>query len=117
MGVMKKAVNTGVGLAALAAAAGAYFLYGKGAAKNRQRVKGWMLKIKGEVLEKVENLKSANESAYREVVDQVTRRYRKMKDVNKKELQALGQDLKSSWKHINTKAENGGPAAKRKRKR
>ena len=43
-------VGIGFGLTAAAVtAAGAFFLYGsKEAAKNRKKVKGWMLKAKGE---------------------------------------------------------------------
>jgi hypothetical protein len=111
MGAIKKVVNTGVGLAALAAAAGAFFIYGKDAAKNRRAVKGWALKLKGEVLEKVENLTTTNRDAYNKIVDQVTKRYRKMKNVNKKELQSLVGDLKSGWSHIHARAGNGGPSA------
>jgi flagellar basal body-associated protein FliL len=56
--VMKKmSTNTKVGIglgltAAAVTAAGAYFLYGsKQAPQNRKKVKGWVLKAKGEVLE------------------------------------------------------------------
>ena len=42
------AVAVGAGLAALAAfAAAGYFLYGKDGAKNRKKVRGWMLKANG----------------------------------------------------------------------
>ena len=45
----KRNVTWGFGLAATAI--GTYFLYGKEKIKNRRKVKGWMLKVKGEVLE------------------------------------------------------------------
>ena len=48
----KKIVGAGVGLAAVAA--GAHFLYGKDGATNRKKVRGWALKAKGEMLEKLE---------------------------------------------------------------
>jgi hypothetical protein len=56
-------VAVAMGLGALAAlSAGAYFLYGtKEGAKKRVKIKGWMLKAKGEVLEKMEALKDVNE--------------------------------------------------------
>ena len=49
----------GLGLAAItaAAAAGAYFLYGKDGAKNLKKIKSWSLKAKAEVLEKLEKAK------------------------------------------------------------
>jgi hypothetical protein len=112
MGAIKKVVNTGVGLAALAAAAGAFFIYGKDAAKNRRAMKGWALKLKGEVLEKVENLTSANRGAYHKVVDQVTKRYRRMKNVNKKELDSLVSDLKRGWSQIHAEAGAGSVPAR-----
>ena len=65
-----KIIKTGVGLAALAAA-GTYFLYGKKGAKNRKMIEGWTLKMKGEVLEKMETIKELNEDKYYKLVDTV----------------------------------------------
>ena len=49
----------GLGVAALGAVA-AYFLTGKHGAGNRARVKGWMLQVKGEVLDNLEDMKHVN---------------------------------------------------------
>lgn len=96
--------KAGLGLAAVAAAtaAGAYFLYGsKHAAKNRKKVKGWALKAKGEVLHRMENAKSdITEIDYKGIVDSVVERYKKLKDVNLTEVEALRNELKSHWKNI-----------------
>src|SRR3989344_8569266 len=63
----------GAGVAVLAAgAAGSYFLQ---TAKNRKKLKGWMLKMKGETLEKIEKLKEVNEKAYHKAVDAAAKRY------------------------------------------
>ena len=87
-----------LGTATVAAALGAYFLYGsKDAKKNRKQVRGWMLKAKGEVLEKVEMLKDANEDRYHALVDSVLKKYDQMKSVDSEELKALGTDLKKHW--------------------
>lgn len=95
---MKTAAEIGVGLAAVAAAAaGAYFLYGKEGAKNRRKVKSWMLKMKAEVLEGLENAKEVNEKTYRKVVADVTRRY---KNVDKKELAEMARELMGHWRNI-----------------
>jgi len=65
-----KKTGKGFGLAALAAAtaAGVYFLYGsKNATKNRNKIKGWTLKAKGEVLEKMEKMKNIDEADYKRI--------------------------------------------------
>ncbi len=87
-------------LAALAAA-GAYFLYGKEGVKNRTKIKGWTLKMKGEVLDGLEKAqKRINRAQYDRLVDQVTKKYRKVKKVSKPELSKLNKDLKSAWSKI-----------------
>ncbi len=99
--------SSGFGLVALAAAtaAGAYFLYGsKDAVKNRKKVKGWTLKVKGEVLEKMENMKNIDEEGYRRVVDTVATKYKKFKTVNTKEAETLAKELKAQWKKIHEDA-------------
>lgn len=93
-------IGVGLGLAA-AAAAGAYFLYGsKEGSKRRAKIKGWALKAKGEVLEKMEQAKELNERVYHDLVDGVMERYEKVKSIDPAELVALGQDLKSHWRNI-----------------
>jgi hypothetical protein len=94
-----KIIGAGVGLAAVAAA-GAYFLYGERGAKNRAQIAGWSLKMKGEVLEKVENLKELNRETYTELVDKVAARYAKLEKVSASELRRLTVELKNAWAHI-----------------
>ena len=73
-------VAVGAGLATLAAfAAAGYFLYGKDGAKNKKKVRGWMLKAKGEILEGVEKLKDITEEQYAVVVDKVGAKYKAIK--------------------------------------
>jgi len=100
--VMKKTgkiIGAGIGLAAVAAA-GAYFLYGEKGAKNREKIAGWTLKMKGEVLEKIEALKSIDREAYHDLVDKVAARYAKVEKVSAAELRHLTVDLKNAWAHI-----------------
>jgi hypothetical protein len=97
-----------VGLAAVAAAAGAYFLYGsKDAAKNRKKIKGWALRAKGEVIERLENLKELNEEKYNQIVDMVSEKYKKLKNVDPEELSAMIKDMKSHWKNIQKEFDAG----------
>lgn len=95
-------VALGLGIVGLAAAgiAGAYFLYGKDGAKNRKKVKGWMLKAKGEVLEKIEKAKDLSEDYYHTAIDAVAEKYGKGKDITPEDIQAFAKDLKKHWKDI-----------------
>ena len=78
--------KTAAGLAALAAAAGAYYFYGSPqAAKNRKTMKSWAVKAKGEVMEHLEEMKTMQKSIVdtdlrgpwqtQELVDKVSGRY------------------------------------------
>lgn len=103
---MKKAVNHTVaieiGVAALAAAAaGAYFLYGstKGPARRRA-LKSWMVKMKGDVMDEVENLKEISEESYYSAIDKVSKKYQALKNIDPKELESTIKRLKGHWKDI-----------------
>lgn len=97
----KIAVEAGLSLAALAAAAaGTYFLSGKKGAKNRKKIKGWMLKAKGEILQEMEHMNSMREDIYHHTIDAMAHRYQLLKNVDKKELDQLVKELKGHWKHI-----------------
>lgn len=93
------ALAVGAGLA-IAAIAGNYFLFGKNAKKHQKQVKGWALKMKGEILDKVEQLKDVNEKTYHHVVDSVAKNYAKAKRVSATEVAQLAKELKSHWKDI-----------------
>lgn len=101
--------HPGIGIAlAAAAAAGIYFLYGsKDAKKNRKVITGWALKAKGEVLEKMEQVKGEiTEENYHLIVDGVMNKYRKLKSEHGADIDDLVKDLKSHWKNI--KKHTGG---------
>ncbi len=97
-----KVVGYGVGLGALVAGlAGGYYLYGsKNFQKNRKKVKGWALKMKGEVLDNLEKMKEVDEKVYHSVVDNVSSKYKKLKNVNKKEVEEVVKDMKKHWNNI-----------------
>jgi hypothetical protein len=101
---MTKDNNTGakigLGLAAVAAAAGAYYFYGKDGAKHRKNLKSWMVKAQGEVMEKLENVTTLTENSYYQTVNEVLRKYKKLKSITPKELGALTEELKAHWKVI-----------------
>lgn len=95
-------IAVGTGLAALAAAAaGAYFLYGsKDGAKKRKQIKSWGLKLKADVLEKLENLEDVSEDTYMKIVDEATKGYKAVKNVDAAELAQVAMELKKHWKSI-----------------
>ena len=95
----KVAVGLGVAAAAAFAAAG-YFLYGKDGAKNKKKVRGWMLKAKGEVLEGVEKLKDVTEEEYKAIVDKVGSKYQAVKNIDPAELATMTRELHGYWKNI-----------------
>ena len=99
-GSSKMVVGAGLAALAVAGAAGAYFLYGKDAAKNRKQIKAWSVKAKGEILEKLEKAKILTEDNYHMIVDGALTKYAKMKNVAPEELQGLSKELKSHWKSI-----------------
>lgn len=99
-------MTIGIGIAgAIAAAAGAYFLYGstKGPAR-RKVVRTWIVKMKGDVMEEVENMKELSEDSYHEAIDKIAEKYSKIKDINTKELATTIKQLKSHWKDIKKEA-------------
>lgn len=90
-----------IGGIAAAAAVGGYFLYhNKDAQKKVKSIKGWVLKAKGEVLEKIENLKEVNQEAYQKAVDTVLAKYEKLSHVDTTEIAKVSKELKSHWKSI-----------------
>ena len=94
-----KLIGAGVGMAAIAAA-GAYFLYGKQGAKKREIIAGWALKMKGELLENIENLKAIDRETYHGLVDKTALRYGRAKRVSASELKHMTEELKGAWAHI-----------------
>jgi len=98
-------IEAGLELAAIAAL-GAYFLHGKNGVRNREKISGWMLKLKGEVLEKVEEIKDLNEQEYYKIVDEVSARYEKLEKIGAEEVKHLTAELKGAWNHLSKQLES-----------
>lgn len=96
--------KVGIGVAlttAAVAAAGAYFLYGsKDASKNRKKVKGWALKAKGELLERLEQAGNMTAEEYQQAVEKIVAGYAKLKHISAPELASLKKEMMASWKGI-----------------
>ena len=94
--------KVGIGLAAatVAGAAATYFIYEKSSPKTRKKIRGWTLKAKGEVLERLEDLKVVNEKIYNQVIDEVGKKYKAAKKIDAKDIDKLTSELKKHWKSI-----------------
>lgn len=102
--VMKKETKKGEGFVlgaatALAAFAG-YYLFGPKGKENRQKVRGWTLKAKGEILEKLEKLEDISEEKYHTIVDGVMAKYKKLKSTTEDETEKLEKELKKRFNHV-----------------
>jgi hypothetical protein len=95
-------LGIGVGLTtAVVAAAGAYFLYGsKDADKNRAKVKSWVLKAKGEVLEALEKAERMTEDEFKQLVDTVAAGYDKAQTLSKKEIKDFKKEMLDNWQEL-----------------
>ena len=99
--VVKLAV-IGASLAGLAATA--YFFFGPKGKKHRQHAKAWAIKMKGEVVEKLEMAREITEPVYLEIIDTVAKEYKKGKKASQPEVDALAADLKKHWKTMSKMA-------------
>lgn len=95
--VIKLAV-AGASLAGLAATA--YFFFGPKGKKHRQHAASWAIKMKGEVVEKLEAAREITEPIYQEIINTVAKEYKKGKKASQPEIEALAQDLKKHWKSM-----------------
>lgn len=88
---------------AAAAVAAGIFLYGKNAVSNRKVVRGWAIKMKGEVLDEIERMGKINNKDYQALIDKIVRKYAGLAHVGKKDLTRTAKELKSQWKHISAR--------------
>jgi hypothetical protein len=101
-----------VGAGVIAVAAASYFFFGPEGKKNRHAMKGWMVKMKGEVIEKIEESKEMTEAAYEKIVDTVAAKYAKAGKISEAEIRLFAGLLKQQWKGI-VKSHNKGAAVKK----
>jgi hypothetical protein len=97
-----KLLTFGASLASLAATA--YFFLGPQGEKNQKQVKSWAIKMKADVIEKLEQLREINEPVYNEIIDSVAAKYEKKLQSSPREIKALAQDLKKHWQTISSSA-------------
>ena len=104
----KKGMSTGamvgIGAGVAAATVAGYLLFGPEGKKNRKTVKGWAVKMKGEIIEKLESVKELTEPVYHDIINKAQEKYAKIKNMDKEELAALVTDMKKHWKAISNKS-------------
>jgi len=109
---VKEAIGIGAGIAALSAAA--YVLFGPEGKKNRKIIRGWSVKMKGEIIEKFENAKELTEPIYNQIIDNVQAKYAKLKNVDQEELVKVIGEIKKHWKAIKKEAISKKPKVAKK---
>jgi hypothetical protein len=107
-----KVIGIGAGIAALSAAA--YIMFGPNGKKNQKALKGWMIKAKGEIIEKFEQAKELTEPVYHKIVDQIQAKYSKVKNVDPNELNELISSVKKHWKALEKEANSKMKSPKKK---
>ena len=116
--VNKKGLSGGemVGIGATVAALGAaaYILFGPEGKKNKKVIKGWAIKMKGEIIDKLEDAKEITEPVYHNIIDTVSAKYSKIKKVDPKDLEIAVAEVKKHW---NTMMKNAKPKKKAKAKK
>lgn len=116
----KRAIEVGLGAAAIAGAA-TYFFTGKDGAKNRKKVGAWAAKAKKEVIKEIKGMGTVSQKSYNKAVDVALANYKNLKDIDKSEVLALAKELKKHWtgiqkdvkKLVNKKAPAKKKAAKK----
>jgi hypothetical protein len=98
-----------VGAGVAAAGAAAYMLFGPKGKKHRKDVKDWAVKMEGEIVKKIDNVKEMSMPVYEDIIDQVKEKYEKIKTIDREELEAVIKDLNKHWRKIaSTKTRKAG---------
>lgn len=90
-------------MALAAAAAGAYYFFGKDGKKHQAQASKWVKQAKTDVLKEVKRLKRISRPMYDKAVSQVIAEYKKIKSVDKQDLEKLSKELKGYYTGIAAK--------------
>lgn len=107
------AVAVGAGMAALSAAA--FLLFGPEGKKHRKDLKSWMVKMKADVMEKMEEAGELTGPAYEAILAEVQNKYKALKNVDAADLEKEVAELKKNWRAMAKMAKGKAkkPAAKK----
>ncbi len=91
---------TSIGVSLASIAAGAYFFFGPKAKKHQKHAKAWVIKMKGDVIEKLESAKEVTEPIYHAIIDAVAEDYNKRVQNGQGDIAEIVTDLKKQWKTL-----------------
>jgi hypothetical protein len=97
-GVVGKIVALGASVAALGAAT--YYFFGPEGKKHQKNFKGWMIKMKADIVEKIEDAGEVTEKVYHKIIDEVSAAYAKTGKVSKEEIALYADVLKKQWSNV-----------------
>jgi len=92
--------------ASLAGLAAAYFFLTPKGKKKINDTKSWVIKMKGDVIEKIEQTLEISESIYNDIIDSVAVKYEKNSKANVEEVKELAKDLKKQWPALSLTVKN-----------
>ena len=73
-------------------------------AKIREKLAGWAIQLKAEVVEKAGKLKSADQKTYNKLVDETVARLVQVQRVGAADAARIAEDLKIGWAEIAKRA-------------
>ncbi|HET9641700.1 MAG TPA: hypothetical protein VFP46_02540 [Candidatus Paceibacterota bacterium] len=94
------AVAAGVAAAGAIAAAGYYFYGHKNAKRHREAAKKWVKDFKSDVLREARKLENVTSRDIDAIVDNVSKTYQGMKNVDVAALAEVASELKRNWQLI-----------------
>jgi hypothetical protein len=89
-----------LGASIAGAAATAYFFLGPKGKQHQKHAKAWAIKMKGDIVEKLETAREISEPVYHEIIDAVAAKYQKGAKISGQEIKMLADDLKKHWKTL-----------------
>lgn len=93
-----------VGASIAGLATTAYFFLGPKGKTHQRHTKAWAVKMKADVIEKLERAREISEPIYDDIINSVASKYEKSKNVDYKEIEEIARDLKKHWQVISKKA-------------
>ncbi|MEK7646459.1 MAG: hypothetical protein AAB381_02080 [Patescibacteria group bacterium] len=94
---------TVVGAAVAGLAATAYFFLSPKSKQHRAHAKAWSIRMKADVIEKLEQARELSEPMYHQLIDTIATEYATGQKAGTTEIKALAQDLKKQWKKVSAK--------------
>lgn len=113
----KVAAGIGIGVALAAAAAAVYAFSGEEGKKRRKKVAKWAQDMQRDAVHALKSSKTMTKKMYNSAVDELSKKYAAVKNVDKKELALLAVELKKNWERIHKAAMTAHKAPKKTTKK